>query len=123
MAGEANPYPRVQVIIVPQSLSCHKSKERLFMSLQKHSGWVYVARADNDLYKIGQCRRSLDQRIKGVSYASPIPIQLILSIDSDDCKTLEREMHLKFASKRSHGEWFALNSSDIEAIKKEYTNG
>ena len=79
-------------------------------------GFVYLLKADNGFYKIGRTK-SLDDRIKQLEIASPHELELILVIETDNCRNIEESLHLRFDDKRSRGEWFELSEADVEYIK------
>jgi len=86
------------------------------MPAQKDEGFVYLLKADNGFYKIGRTI-SLDDRIKQLGTASPCELELVLSIESDDCRNLEESLHELFDDRRVKGEWFELDSKDIAYIR------
>ncbi len=47
----------------------------------------------------------------------PYDLELLVSIETDDRDSLEKELHEKFADKRKKGEWFDLTEEDIAYIK------
>jgi len=79
-------------------------------------GFVYLFRSDI-FYKIGV---SIDpsRRLKDLNVACPIPIEQVCSIGTDNMVSLEYALHQKFKQKHHHGEWFVLDSADIEYIKQ-----
>lgn len=79
-------------------------------------GYVYVLKADNNLYKIGRAKQ-LDKRILQLSVQLPYDLVLVASIESDDYANLEKELHNTFTNKRKRGEWFDLDEDDIARIK------
>lgn len=82
-----------------------------------HPGFVYlIAAVENPiLYKIG-VTVNLETRLKGIQNMSPIELNVLHTIETDQRFALERELHKKFAAKRKHGEWFALDEADIDYI-------
>jgi len=84
--------------------------------LKEDYGFVYLLRADNGYYKIGRTI-SLDDRIKQLKIASPCELELILAIETDECRELEESLHCLFDDKRATGEWFELIEADVEYIK------
>lgn len=82
------------------------------------AGYIYIIE-DTELthyYKIGKSRYPV-QRITDFKVRLPVAIELIHIIQTDDCSALERLLHHRFASKRKHGEWFALDADDLAWIK------
>jgi Meiotically up-regulated gene 113 len=79
------------------------------------AGVVYLIQAGT-YYKIGKSRlKNPHRRWMGLNL--PWPGQLLHSITCDDCAEMEAMLHQRFAEKRLHGEWFALNDEDIQAIQ------
>ena len=78
-------------------------------------GQVYLARADNGVYKIGYSRNALS-RVKSFSAALPYKVELVHIIHSHDAYRLEQALHERFASVRRGGEWFALTDEDVSFI-------
>jgi hypothetical protein len=80
-------------------------------------GYVYLLKADNGLYKIGQAK-IIDRRIAQLAVSLPYELELEVAIQTERYKELEPELHERFSAKRKRGEWFELNEADIEYIKK-----
>ena len=79
-------------------------------------GFVYVLRAENDVYKIGKAK-DLDNRIYTFEVKLPIKVELYCSCKVENYSQLEKELHIKYAEKRINGEWFSLTEQDLEEIK------
>lgn len=79
---------------------------------------VYVVHAEGtDRYKIG-IASNLRRRLASLRAMSPVPLKLVLFIERRnrrDCSKHERDLHLRFAGSRLHGEWFA-GSPDLIAF-------
>ena len=73
---------------------------------------LYLLFADNGLIKIGIASQ-VKNRIAQIKSSSPVPVECLLSVESDDCDRLEKNLHLKFRDKRVKGEWFALSYTDV----------
>jgi Meiotically Up-regulated Gene 113 (MUG113) protein len=80
-------------------------------------GYVYLLRAENDLYKIGRSKNP-KTRINGIIWSFPIAIELVVVIEATDMKVLEKSLHDQFRERRQRGEWFSLTLSDVEYIKR-----
>jgi hypothetical protein len=81
-------------------------------------GFVYLARhGKRREFKIGKTSNPI--RREG-ELRTELPEQLlpVHQIKTDDPSGIERYWHLRFASKRKNGEWFALNVADVVAFKK-----
>lgn len=59
------------------------------------------------LIKIGlaNCVR---KRLASLTPASPVPLRLMCKTPTDRVGTLEKELHVRFAEHRAHGEWFRV---------------
>ncbi len=78
-------------------------------------GEVYLFKSGR-YFKVGKTndivRRGTEIRIQ-----LPERMTLIHSIKTDDPSGVEAYWHRRFESKRMNGEWFDLNSSDVQAFK------
>lgn len=73
---------------------------------------TYLLYSQNlNLFKIGRSK-NIKQRIKQIN-GSGVDAELLHIIDDD----IELELHIKYAEKRKGGEWFSLDTDDIEYIK------
>ena len=89
---------------------------------EEDHGFVYLLKADNGCYKIGRTT-SLDDRIKQLEIASPCKLELVLAIETDECRELEESLHCFFDDKRAKGEWFDLDGADVEYIQRLEAQG
>lgn len=79
-------------------------------------GYVYVARAENGLHKIGRSKTPED-RVRGFAGAiMPFIIELIHTIPSNDYAQAERLLHQRYAHCRRVGEWFDLSERDLDKL-------
>jgi len=89
------------------------------MNLRK--GFIYLIRAENNLYKIGRSKRP-GKRLLSLRDAqsqhpgSPLEIELLMTIPTNDMEALEKVLHSRFGTKRHHGEWFELTKEDIDHL-------
>lgn len=82
-----------------------------------YPGFVYlIQQVNGQHYKIGKSITP-DKRMSLFEVKLPFPIERICTIETDDMSGLERELHETFANKRVDGEWFALDTEDVEYIK------
>jgi predicted DNA-binding protein len=82
--------------------------------VKDHSGFAYLIRAENGLYKIGHARDP-QVRLQNLD-TGPLALELIHQVASNDPVWLEREMHKRFRRQRVRGEWFALSERQVEFI-------
>lgn len=78
--------------------------------------YVYLTQADFG-YKIG---RTTNPTVRPMAVAGNCPIKLtvLAVIEVPDSRAAEKRLHAQFASKRiGRGEWFALDSTDVELIR------
>lgn len=93
-------------------------KRRKFREVHKREKQpcVYLIYAENGVYKIGRTN-DIESRFETIKNISPIPVELILTINAENNRKLEMELHEKFSEKRYYNEWFRLDKSDVEYIK------
>jgi Meiotically up-regulated gene 113 len=78
---------------------------------------VYLIRSSDGLYKIGRAINPED-RLKMLQTSTGLALRLEYSRDlRSKGKPTERHLHSTYLSKRVRGEWFALDASDVEAVK------
>ena len=81
----------------------------------KKSGHIYIMECDGK-YKIGNSK-NVERRKKQLDHR-PFPVQIVYK--SPELKNVidyERELHEVFENKKISGEWFNLDTMDIEIIK------
>jgi len=79
------------------------------------SGFVYLIRAENGLYKIGKAK-NISKRLQPFSVNFPMKWEIVHSFQSENYSAAEIDLHRKFASKRDIGEWFKLSPADVQYI-------
>jgi hypothetical protein len=79
-------------------------------------GFVYMLRLGKH-YKIGRTE-SVPTRHRQVNMELPEKAALVHKIATDDTSGIEAYWHARFGSKRTNGEWFALDRSDVRAFKR-----
>ena len=84
-------------------------------SHQAITGYVYLIRAENGLYKIGKAK-NVNARMKPFRVDFPMKWELIHTIKSNDYGAAEGGLHKTFADKRDVGEWFRLSPDDVAFI-------
>lgn len=80
------------------------------------AGVVYVLESAYG-YKIGRTR-SMPDRMRVFGVQLPFMYKIPFCVWFDDCHAAERRFHNVFASKRINGEWFDLDESDLELIRR-----
>lgn len=80
------------------------------------AGHVYLVKSENGLCKIG-CSGDYQNRMRSFLSLFPFKVELLHVIATDDMYSLERRLHVLFEERRKQGEWFELDSADIEYIK------
>lgn len=65
--------------------------------------------------KIGWAKNPA-KRLGDLQCGSPVLLELLLSVESDNAQSLEAKMHIALAPFRVHGEWFDLGSDPLEVI-------
>lgn len=101
-----------------------KPKKKTTGKTVKVEGDEYVYILANPSYrsgffKIGLTKREVDSRMRELfTTGVPTPFVKCVTLKTDDCKTLEKALHSKYANRRinSRREWFELTKSDIEEI-------
>ncbi len=107
--------------IIPLCSIVIKSKHKESDSNNYNSGnvgYVYLIRhGTRNEYKIGKTfnpiRREGELRLE-----LPEKVQPIHYIKTDDPAGIENYWHVRFASKRKEGEWFALTADDVRTFKR-----
>ena len=80
-------------------------------TLDVREGFVYLMQWEDE-YKIGKAV-DIERRRKRLSGELNRDITVLHRIFSHDYTRAESDLHRKYASKRLHGEWFALEAEDI----------
>lgn len=80
------------------------------------AGYVYLIQSPTGAYKIGRTSNP-DDRMKTFSVKLPFEVEYVCLIPTPDMYGFEAQLHDHFASKRVNGEWFALDTDDVEYIK------
>lgn len=86
------------------------------LAAQERSGWLYVIRATNGLYKIGRTRNDPRQRLATIKTGSPLRVSLVRAVEVEDCVGAERALHAELVGQRVRGEWFRLDRSALRAV-------
>jgi len=87
-------------------------------------GKVYcVGIPDEDRYKIGWTRGSIDKRIAPLQTGNPKKIEVIHLFETDHYLKVESWMHNVHKQKRMEGEWFELTSEDLKNFANDCQKG
>lgn len=81
--------------------------------LPPDSGYIYLLRAENNSYKIGTSIQP-KRRLKQIRRSIPMGITVVHYFYVRDAYEVERTLHLKYASARICGEWFALSEEQVK---------
>ena len=77
------------------------------------SGYVYLIRNGDDLYKIG-ITQNLEQRMKQLK-----PDQVVKTLETENYEQLEKQLHKRYKDVRlPQSEYFRLTDSQLESCKK-----
>jgi len=80
-------------------------------------GFIYILRADNNLYKIGRAKR-VDERVKQLGLILPYELEIVASFETDDMYLAEKQLHNGYRDRRIRGEWFALTDFDVRRLNQ-----
>ena len=77
--------------------------------------YLYLMRSANGLYKIGI---SFDPIARHRSLATgPVAVALLWAHPIENVERVEKELHRHFQDKRIRGEWFELDTENVEYIR------
>ena len=113
---EPKPKPKVNKLRPkpkPKTVKVPKEPRRRF---KIHLSTVYVIKGAG-IYKIGRTT-NLKSRFSALQNSSPVGLKMILHLECLDNEGLEEALHKLFASKNSHGEWFALTELDLDFLMR-----
>ena len=90
--------------------------EQLQSLAESRRGYVYLLRAENNLYKIGRSK-SPKIRVSQITKAiAPFKIEVINVAYYEDHLRAEAELHAMFKSRRKQGEWFELAAYEVKQV-------
>lgn len=67
--------------------------------------------------KIGRTSKAFSDRLSAIQSSSPLPLRVLLVVETLDSIRLEKGLHEHFEADRSHGEWFDLSPKLITEIE------
>lgn len=76
-------------------------------------GFVYLISSASGKCKIGRTESKPDKRLKQLQTGACEELNVTFVYETKNAVMVERMLHVRFASKRIHGEWFALSNDDI----------
>lgn len=80
------------------------------------NGYVYVIlNPELEHYKVG-VSQDVSKRLAELQTGSSVALEVLMSIETSDPYSLEKELHARFAGKRLSGEWFKLTEQDLNVI-------
>lgn len=80
------------------------------------SGYVYLLRAHDDLYKIGHTKHP-HNRLHTFEVRLPFEVTYEHLIPCENRLIAESTLHKRYARARVHGEWFRLTEAQVAEIK------
>jgi hypothetical protein len=96
------------------------AKPRRGLSKGEKAGYLYVIACHGfPYYKIGRTVLPVEARFASIQTGSPFKLSLVNAMLVNNCFKLEAELHYLFAEKRVRGEWFELDSKDLEILNKK----
>lgn len=76
---------------------------------------VYLIKnSDENQYKIGYTRRTVEQRVKEFKTGNCNELKIIHEFESDWGTKIEASLHRKFKYKKIDGEWFYLDGEEVK---------
>ena len=100
------------------SLTIDKEKKIIKIKLRNDfSGYVYLIASDVGLTKIGHAE-NVKKRFETLSVASPVKLNMVFSKRVRNRIFVENLLHSRFSDKRKLGEWFLLDTNDIEIARE-----
>lgn len=116
-----NEYIRSSLVLIhndnaPPALCISRREDGVGARTARRFGYVYIARAENGLYKIGRAKDPA-ARVRGFAGAvMPFVVELVHTIRSSDYIQAESFLHQRYAHCRRVGEWFQLSERDLDKI-------
>lgn len=81
------------------------------------TGFIYVLQMEgHDYYKIGRTV-NLNKRVSQISPQMPGRLEIVLAHKVADCFFGEAQLHKDLKHKRLNGEWFSLDTADLDLIE------
>ncbi len=96
---------------IVESFHIRNSQDGRLPSLDVQAGFIYLMQWEDE-YKIGKAV-DVERRQKRLARELDRDITELHRIFSTDYTRAESDLHRKYADKRIHGEWFALDDDDV----------
>lgn len=77
-------------------------------------GYIYLIQC-GDYHKVGITER-LGSRIVNYRVSNPYDVNLILFVDREDYKEVEKQIHKRFKDFIHRGEWFVLSKDQVQEV-------
>ena len=80
---------------------------------------IYLIKSYNEdqpLYKIGFTKGNSMERLKQHSTGNPFDLELVFTFDTKFNMKVERILHRKYKSKHIRGEWFNLDTGEVDSF-------
>ena len=90
------------------------------MDKNEEKGFIYLVGdwERENFFKIGVTKGTIDRRIKKLQTGNASEIFVCSYFQTSHPFLLEKELHLRYASRRLNGEWFELSPEEASAFKK-----
>jgi hypothetical protein len=75
------------------------------------SGIVYLLEMEGH-YKIGRTK-NVNARVRGIAKGLPFAVKVVHTIPTANMERTEWHWHIRFAAKRTVGEWFNLSEEEV----------
>lgn len=78
-------------------------------------GFVYFIQSENGHVKIGSSANP-DERLRQLQTASSFQLNIVGVIESENYKTVEKNLHKTYKSSRIQGEWFDITKEEVNIL-------
>lgn len=83
-------------------------------------GAIYFITDGTEFVKIGNTAGNVMERIANLQVANPRRLELIGTIECEDVRVVERQIHNKFRDRLHFGEWFRLSKQEAAHFLRVY---
>ena len=87
----------------------------LIINRRSTKGILYIVQS-SEIYKIG-ITDNFKQRLSALRHNTPHGLSVILILRISNANLVEKRLHTLFKDRRVKGEWFRLNSDDLEFLR------